>query len=102
MRLKGKIALVTAAGQGIGYASVMAMANEGATVWATDINPALLERFKDHANIHTHVLDVMDKTAINAFAKKFLRSMYCLIVPAMYTQVRYLKLRMMTGILLLI
>ncbi len=70
MRLKGKIALVTAAGQGIGYASVMAMANEGATVWATDINPALLERFKDYANIHTHVLDVMDKTAINAFAKK--------------------------------
>jgi 2-keto-3-deoxy-L-fuconate dehydrogenase len=70
MRLKGKIALVTAAGQGIGYASVMAMANEGATVWATDINPTLLERFKGHANIHTHVLDVMDKAAINAIAKK--------------------------------
>lgn len=70
MRLKGKIALVTAAGQGIGYASVMAMANEGATVWATDINPSLLERFKDHANIHTHVLDVMDKAAINALVKK--------------------------------
>jgi len=66
MRLKGKTALVTAAGQGIGYASVMAMAAEGATVWATDINPTLLERFKGHANIHTHMLDVMDKAAINA------------------------------------
>jgi len=66
MRLKGKTALVTAAGQGIGYASVMAMVAEGATVWATDINPTLLERFKGHANIHTHMLDVMDKAAIKA------------------------------------
>ena len=70
MRLKGKTALVTAAGQGIGYASVMAMVAEGATVWATDINPTLLERFKGHDNIHTHVLDVMDKAAIKAFAAK--------------------------------
>ena len=66
MRLKGKTALVTAAGQGIGYASVMAMVAEGATVWATDINPTLLERFKGQATIHTHVLDVMDKAAIKA------------------------------------
>lgn len=65
MRLQGKTALVTAAGQGIGYASVMAMAAEGATVWATDINPTLLERFKGHAHIHTQVLDVMDKAAIH-------------------------------------
>jgi len=70
MRLKGKTALVTAAGQGIGYASVMAMVAEGATVWATDINPTLLERFKGHANIHTHVLDVMDKAAIKALTAK--------------------------------
>jgi S-adenosylhomocysteine hydrolase len=39
MRLKGKTALVTAAGQGIGRASVLAMAAEGAQVWATDVNP---------------------------------------------------------------
>ena len=70
MRLKGKTALVTAAGQGIGYASVMAMVAEGATVWATDINPTLLERFKGHDTIHTHGLDVMDKAAIKAFAAK--------------------------------
>jgi 2-keto-3-deoxy-L-fuconate dehydrogenase len=70
MRLTGKTALVTAAGQGIGYASVMAMVAEGATVWATDINPTLLERFKGNANIHTHVLDVMDKAAIKALAAK--------------------------------
>ena len=70
MRLKGKTALVTAAGQGIGYASVMAMAAEGATVWATDINPTLLERFSGHTQIHTHTLDVMDKAAIIALVAK--------------------------------
>ena len=45
MRLKGKTALVTAAGQGIGRASALAMAAEGAQVWATDINPKLLESY---------------------------------------------------------
>ncbi len=66
MRLKGKTALITAAGQGIGHASVMAMASEGATVWATDVNPALLQTFKGVANVHTAVLDVMDKAAIQS------------------------------------
>jgi 2-keto-3-deoxy-L-fuconate dehydrogenase len=37
-RLAGKIAVVTAAGQGIGRATAIAFAQEGATVWATDIN----------------------------------------------------------------
>ena len=64
MRLKGKIALVTAAGQGIGKASALAMAAEGATVWATDVNETLLAGYLGVANIHTAVLDVMDKSAI--------------------------------------
>lgn len=70
MRLKGKTALITAAGQGIGYASAMAMAKEGATVWATDVNPALLDKFKGVDNVHTAVLDVMDKQAILAVTAK--------------------------------
>ena len=41
-RLSGKRALVTAAGQGIGRASALAMAREGAEVTATDINEAAL------------------------------------------------------------
>ncbi len=41
-RLSGKRALVTAAGQGIGRASALAMADEGAHVFATDINEAAL------------------------------------------------------------
>jgi 2-keto-3-deoxy-L-fuconate dehydrogenase len=36
--LASKTALVTAAGQGIGRATAVAFAEEGASVWATDIN----------------------------------------------------------------
>ncbi len=64
MRLKGKTALITAAGQGIGHASAIAMAKEGATVWATDVNPTLLDKFNGVANVHTAELDVMDKQMI--------------------------------------
>jgi 2-keto-3-deoxy-L-fuconate dehydrogenase len=66
MRLSNKTALVTAAGQGIGRATVLAMAAEGAMVLATDINPKLLETFKNIDNVSTEVLDVMDKAAITA------------------------------------
>jgi 2-keto-3-deoxy-L-fuconate dehydrogenase len=64
MRLKGKTALVTAAGQGIGRASVLALAAEGAQVWATDVNPKLLDGFDGVANVRTAALDVLDKAAI--------------------------------------
>jgi 2-keto-3-deoxy-L-fuconate dehydrogenase len=66
MRLSNKTALVTAAGQGIGRASAIAMAREGAQVLATDLNPALLESLKGIPNITTRVLDVMDKAAIQS------------------------------------
>ena len=64
MRLQGKTALVTAAGQGIGRASVLAMAEAGAQVLATDVNPALLASYAGVANVQTAVLDVLDKSAI--------------------------------------
>lgn len=64
MRLKNKTALVTAAGQGIGRASVLAMAAEGAQVVATDVNPTLLKAYDGVDNVTTAVLDVTDKTAI--------------------------------------
>src|ERR1700735_3427827 len=41
-RLAGKIAFVTAAAQGIGRATALAFAAEGATVMATDLNTAKL------------------------------------------------------------
>jgi 2-keto-3-deoxy-L-fuconate dehydrogenase len=65
LRLEGKTALVTAAGQGIGKASALAMAAEGAQVWATDVNPALLASYAGIPNIQTAVLDVLDRQAID-------------------------------------
>jgi 2-keto-3-deoxy-L-fuconate dehydrogenase len=57
--------LVTAAGQGIGYASVLAMAREGARVLATDLDSELLARFVGIANVRTEILDVTDPSAID-------------------------------------
>ncbi|MFY8104032.1 MAG: SDR family oxidoreductase [Ramlibacter sp.] len=67
MRLQGKTALVTAAGQGIGKASALALAAQGAQVWATDVNPALLASYADTPGIRTATLDVLDKGAITRF-----------------------------------
>ena len=68
MRLQGKTALVTAAGQGIGRASALAMAAEGAHVWATDVNPTLLESYAGVPGITAAPLDVLDKAAIGKLA----------------------------------
>ncbi len=70
MRLQGKTALVTAAGQGIGRATVLAMAAEGASVWATDVKPELLASYQGVANVQTALLDVLDKAAIQALVAR--------------------------------
>jgi len=64
MRLQGKTVLVTAAGQGIGRASALALAAEGAQVWATDINPSLLDSYEGVEGVHAVALDVLDRVAI--------------------------------------
>ncbi len=68
-RLAGKTALITAAGQGIGRATAEAFAREGATVWATDVNPKTLAALEGRPGLQTRVLDVMDEGAVNAAAK---------------------------------
>jgi 2-dehydro-3-deoxy-L-fuconate 4-dehydrogenase len=66
-RLAGKVALLTAAGQGIGRATALAFADEGASVWATDINQAALEELAiERPRIHTRRLDVRDDSGIQA------------------------------------
>ncbi len=70
-RLSGKTAFVTAAGQGIGRAGVLAMAREGAKVFATDLDESLLMDLPDiNKNIEISVLDATNGDAINAMAKK--------------------------------
>lgn len=66
MRLAGKTALVTAAGQGIGRASALAMARAGARVLATDVRPETLSAFAGMANVETATLDVLDRAQIEA------------------------------------
>ena len=57
-RLANKTAFVTAAGQGIGRATALAFAAEGATVIATDVNEALVHEITSD-RIRTAKLDVL-------------------------------------------
>ncbi|SEE57780.1 2-keto-3-deoxy-L-fuconate dehydrogenase [Rhizobiales bacterium GAS188] len=66
-RLKGKIAVVTAAGQGIGRAIAEAFVHEGAAVFATDIDVAKLEGI---ARAKRRKLDVLSTRAVESFAAK--------------------------------
>lgn len=68
-RLQGKTAFVTAAAQGIGRATALAFAREGASVTATDLNEAKVKEIGG-GNITAKKLDVMDLAAIEAAAKE--------------------------------
>src|SRR3712207_6030979 len=66
-RLKGKVAVVTAAGQGIGRAIAEAFVREGATVWATDVD---LGKLGDLKRAKRRKLNVLSTRAVEAFAAK--------------------------------
>jgi len=66
-RLAGKTAFITAAGQGIGRATALAFAREGATVWATDVNGKLLSDLSKE-KLRVKTLDVLDEAAIQRTA----------------------------------
>ncbi|MEM7566535.1 MAG: SDR family oxidoreductase [Pseudomonadota bacterium] len=68
-RLAGKTCVATASGAGIGRATALRFAAEGARVIATDIDEAALTTLAaEHENIETRRLDVTDPAAINDFA----------------------------------
>jgi 2-keto-3-deoxy-L-fuconate dehydrogenase len=69
-RLAGKLAFITAAGQGIGRAGALAFAREGAQVFATDVNPAALASLEQTPGVRTLALDVTDPAAVAAAARK--------------------------------
>jgi 2-keto-3-deoxy-L-fuconate dehydrogenase len=72
MRLRNKTCVITAAAQGIGRATALAFAQEGAKVIATDINVELLKQLQLEApSITAEYLDVTSKQQIIDFAKKY-------------------------------
>ena len=69
-RLKGKRALVTAAAAGIGRASAIAFAREGATVFATDLDEKGLAALVSEGVKDVARLDVRDTSAVGAIARR--------------------------------
>ena len=73
--LSGKVALVTGASYGIGFALAGAYAEQGATIVFNDINQDLVDRglaaYKDAGiTAHGYVCDVTDEEQVNAFVKQ--------------------------------
>ncbi|MFC4350824.1 SDR family oxidoreductase [Fodinicurvata halophila] len=67
MRLKGKTAVCTAAGQGIGRSVAEAFLREGATVHASDLDAEKLRGLDSLGDVHTTQLDVTDGQAVAAY-----------------------------------
>src|SRR5690242_6093376 len=73
-RIPGKVALVTAAAQGIGRATALAFADAGARVWATDVNTVALESLvAEEPTIQTRKLDVTNENSIKQVVEEIVR-----------------------------
>ena len=72
--LKGKVALVTGASYGIGFAIASAYAEQGATVCFNDINQELVDKgmaayAEKGIKAHGYVCDVTDEPAVQAMVE---------------------------------
>lgn len=68
-RLAGKIAFCTASGAGIGRATAVAFAREGAKVIASDVSMEALKSLRDEGVAETHLIDVRNTKSIEDAAK---------------------------------
>jgi 2-keto-3-deoxy-L-fuconate dehydrogenase len=66
-RLKGKIAVCTAAGQGIGRTVAETFLKQGATVFASDLNAGKLAGLDAFGDVRTTALDVTNGEAVSAY-----------------------------------
>jgi 2-keto-3-deoxy-L-fuconate dehydrogenase len=69
-RLQGKTAFCTAAGAGIGRATAIAFAREGARVIASDISLDALKGLRDDGVAETHLVDVRNTKAVQETAAR--------------------------------
>jgi 2-keto-3-deoxy-L-fuconate dehydrogenase len=69
-RLVGKVAFCTASGAGIGRATAIAFAREGAHVVASDIDLSALKGLRDEGIAETHIIDVRNTKSVEDAAKK--------------------------------
>ena len=70
-RLEGKTAFCTASGAGIGRATALAFAREGARVIATDLDESRMHGLKDAGIAECLPLDLLDTDAVMAMGKRF-------------------------------
>jgi 2-keto-3-deoxy-L-fuconate dehydrogenase len=68
-RLQGKRAFLTASGAGIGRATALLFAREGAHVIATDLDSSKIADLKEHGVAETHALDVRSTPAVQALCE---------------------------------
>ena len=89
-RLENKNILLTAAAQGIGHASLLRFIEEGATVWATDINLKPLEALNhSEQQLKVRKLDVCDPGSIAKLIEKLAQLTFFSTAPVLYTVVPY-------------
>lgn len=71
VRLAGKVAVITGAGQGIGRSAALAFVKEAAVVWAIDRSAEALAQLEaEHPQLETVVLDVTDAEGIAALSAR--------------------------------
>ena len=86
MRLKDKKIIVTAAAQGIGRATAMMFAKEGASVIATDINEEKLNELNNENNFI--------KRQLKSFVPELIRLMFFFMQWVLFIMERYWNVMM--------